>query len=323
MGVERLAAEVLALVEAAGCDQCLVWSKSDALVSEPGAVVHAHPAEADCALGMPPCSVPCSAPPLPAARQPSPLPSPLPAATRTLLPGAASQGAGPFPESGFHSAGRQRGGARGGHAPPAPPARRRRGGAALEHGHRGGCAGEHKLLQTPCLPQVLLLLVSCCFGCCSCCPCRPGCCFCCPCRPTSWSLRSRPQLARAAGQKVHAWTANTAHMMHAVLDAGVHAVVTNHPRALAAAVERRLHRCRQRRQEQQLEEQRRQEQEQEQQPPAAAVPSLPPWPGSAATCSDHARSRAPQQLQAPAAAESAAAAAAGAAEPHCVQIVKH
>ncbi|KAI7843450.1 hypothetical protein COHA_002928 [Chlorella ohadii] len=51
------------------------------------------------------------------------------------------------------------------------------------------------------------------------------------------------QKLRAAGQRVHAWTANTAGMMRAVLDAGVHAVVTDHPRHLLAALEARLHAC--------------------------------------------------------------------------------
>ncbi|GAB4815609.1 hypothetical protein N2152v2_008065 [Parachlorella kessleri] len=42
--------------------------------------------------------------------------------------------------------------------------------------------------------------------------------------------------ARAAGKQVHAWTANTAEMMARVLEAGVDAVVTNHPRRLLAAL---------------------------------------------------------------------------------------
>ncbi|PRW33921.1 glycerophosphodiester phosphodiesterase GDPD4 isoform X1 [Chlorella sorokiniana] len=54
------------------------------------------------------------------------------------------------------------------------------------------------------------------------------------------------QKLHAAGQRVHAWTANTAGMMRAVLDAGVYAVVTDHPRHLLAALEARLHICRSR-----------------------------------------------------------------------------
>jgi glycerophosphoryl diester phosphodiesterase len=51
------------------------------------------------------------------------------------------------------------------------------------------------------------------------------------------------QQAQAANRRVHAWTANTAGMMRAVLDAGVDAVVTNHPQKLAEALRSRLLRC--------------------------------------------------------------------------------
>ena len=51
------------------------------------------------------------------------------------------------------------------------------------------------------------------------------------------------QSARDAGKRVHAWTANTASMMAGVLDAGVDAVVTNHPRKLREAIDSRLRRC--------------------------------------------------------------------------------
>lgn len=43
-----------------------------------------------------------------------------------------------------------------------------------------------------------------------------------------------PQRAHAARKRVHAWTANTAGMMRTVLDAGVDAVVTNHPQRWAS-----------------------------------------------------------------------------------------
>ncbi|KAL4425242.1 hypothetical protein ABPG75_009258 [Micractinium tetrahymenae] len=55
----------------------------------------------------------------------------------------------------------------------------------------------------------------------------------------------------AARKQAHAWTANTAGMMRAVLDAGVDAVVTNHPRRLADAIASRLRRCAAHQQQQQ------------------------------------------------------------------------
>lgn len=71
----------------------------------------------------------------------------------------------------------------------------------------------------------------------------------------------RAACCRRRRRQVHAWTANTAGMMRAVLDAGVEAVVTNHPRKLQEAVDSRLLRCRQQRQEQQQgQEQQGQEQ---------------------------------------------------------------
>ena len=57
------------------------------------------------------------------------------------------------------------------------------------------------------------------------------------------SLAPPAQQAQAANKRVHAWTANTAGMMRAVLDAGVDAVVTNHPQKLAEALRSRLLRC--------------------------------------------------------------------------------
>jgi hypothetical protein len=47
----------------------------------------------------------------------------------------------------------------------------------------------------------------------------------------------------APPRQVHAWTANTAGMMRGVLDAGVDAVVTNHPRKLQAAIDSRVAAC--------------------------------------------------------------------------------
>ena len=52
---------------------------------------------------------------------------------------------------------------------------------------------------------------------------------------------------RAAGKHIHAWTANTAEMMARVLEAGVDAVVTNHPRLLLAALDSRARVCARRR----------------------------------------------------------------------------
>lgn len=49
--------------------------------------------------------------------------------------------------------------------------------------------------------------------------------------------------ARARGQAVLAWTANTASMMRRALDAGVDAVVTNHAAELQAAIAARLAAC--------------------------------------------------------------------------------
>ena len=49
--------------------------------------------------------------------------------------------------------------------------------------------------------------------------------------------------AHEAGQLAHAWTANTAPMMAAVLDAGVDAIVTNFPEALRKAIDFRLAKC--------------------------------------------------------------------------------
>ena len=49
--------------------------------------------------------------------------------------------------------------------------------------------------------------------------------------------------AHAAGKELHAWTANTERMMVSVLDAGVDAVVTNHPGKLAGAIQDRWERC--------------------------------------------------------------------------------
>lgn len=103
---------------------------------------------------------------------------------------------------------------------------------------------------------------SCCW--CWCCRRLRCCCCCCSARPST-PLLPCAQLAREAGHKVHAWTANTAAMMRQALDAGVHAVVTNHPLALAAAVDLRLHACRQRRQEREQQEERDRQQRQQQQ----------------------------------------------------------
>lgn len=55
-----------------------------------------------------------------------------------------------------------------------------------------------------------------------------------------------PQLTRrlhAAGQRVVGWTANTPAMMRQVLDAGVDAVVTNHPAQLIRAIAERGEAC--------------------------------------------------------------------------------
>lgn len=49
--------------------------------------------------------------------------------------------------------------------------------------------------------------------------------------------------AHESGKLVHAWTANTAAMMVAMLDAGADAIVTNYPERLRQAIQQRLVKC--------------------------------------------------------------------------------
>jgi glycerophosphoryl diester phosphodiesterase len=52
----------------------------------------------------------------------------------------------------------------------------------------------------------------------------------------------------AAGKQVHVWTVSSSPVMKAVLDAGVDALVTNHPAAAVAAVKAYQEKCARRRQ---------------------------------------------------------------------------
>lgn len=86
-----------------------------------------------------------------------------------------------------------------------------------------------------------------------------------------YAVQSHTTLRHA--MQVHAWTANTAGMMRSILDAGgAHAVVTNHPRKLQAAIDSRTRRCRQQEQQEERQGKLHQQQSERQQQQQQADP---------------------------------------------------